>query len=63
MTTTAESRGDGAPSPTELQAEAASDLRDALGWLLFGAAVLTGSKRSTSIRTPCRVCCRACSAW
>jgi hypothetical protein len=45
MTTTAESRGDGAPSPTELQAEAASDLRDALGWLLFGAAVLIGSIR------------------
>ena len=46
MTTTAESRGDGAPSsPAELQAEAASDLRDALGWLLFGAAVLIGSIR------------------
>ena len=37
MTTTTEGHGDGAPpSPAELQAQAASDLRDALGWLVFG---------------------------
>ncbi len=38
-------------------------------WMAFGVAVLallacawTGSRRSTSIRTPCRACCPACSA-
>jgi len=46
MTTTAEHHADGdPPSPAELQAQAASDLRDALGWLVFGAAVLIGSIR------------------
>ena len=46
MTTTAEHHADGDPaSPAELQAQAASDLRDALGWLVFGAAVLIGSIR------------------
>jgi len=46
MTTTAERHGDGElPSPAELQAQATSDLRDALGWLVFGAAVLIGSIR------------------
>jgi len=46
MTTTAEHGDDGTPSsPAELQAQAASDLRDALGWLAFGTAVLVGSIR------------------
>jgi len=46
MTTTAEHHADGdPPSPAELQAQATSDLRDALGWLVFGAAVLIGSIR------------------
>ena len=46
MTTTAERHADGElPSPAELQAQATSDLRDALGWLAFGAAVLIGSIR------------------
>ncbi|HEY5324131.1 MAG TPA: hypothetical protein VIK58_14995, partial [Caldimonas sp.] len=46
MTTTAEHHADGdPPSPAELQAQAASDLRDALGWLVFGTAVLIGSIR------------------
>ncbi len=46
MTTTAERHADGdPPSPAELQAQAARDLRDALGWLVFGAAVLIGSIR------------------
>jgi hypothetical protein len=46
MTTTAERHGDGGPpSPAELPAQGASDLRDALGWLVFGAAVLFGSIR------------------
>jgi hypothetical protein len=33
------------PTPDELRAQAASDLRDALGWLAFGVAVLVGSIR------------------
>ena len=33
------------PTPAEVQAQAASDLRDALGWLVFGVAVLVGSIR------------------
>ncbi len=34
-----------APTPDELRALAAGDLRDALGWLVFGTAVLVGSIR------------------
>ena len=46
MTTTADRHGEGEPlSPAEVQAQAASDLRDALGWLVFGVAVLVGSIR------------------
>lgn len=33
------------PTPAEVRAQAASDLRDALGWLVFGTAVLVGSLR------------------
>jgi Tripartite tricarboxylate transporter TctB family len=33
------------PTPEELRAQATSDLRDALGWLVFGVAVLVGSIR------------------
>ena len=33
------------PTPEERRAVAASDLRDALGWLVLGAAVLVGSIR------------------
>ena len=33
------------PTPDELRAVAAGDLREALGWLVFGAAVLIGSIR------------------
>lgn len=33
------------PTPDERKAQAASDLRDALGWLVLGAAVLIGSIR------------------
>ncbi|MCE9661526.1 MAG: tripartite tricarboxylate transporter TctB family protein [Burkholderiales bacterium] len=33
------------PTPAEVRAQAASDLRDALGWLVFGVAVLVGSIR------------------
>jgi len=33
------------PTPDELRAAAASDLRDALGWLALGVAVLVGSIR------------------
>ncbi|MEP7303507.1 MAG: tripartite tricarboxylate transporter TctB family protein [Caldimonas sp.] len=33
------------PTPEELRAVATSDLRDALGWLVFGVAVLVGSLR------------------
>jgi len=46
VTTTAERHADGdPPSPAELQAQAAGDLRDALGWLALGVAVLVGSIR------------------
>ena len=33
------------PTPDELRAAAAGDLRDALGWLVLGVAVLVGSLR------------------
>jgi hypothetical protein len=45
MTTTTSAEDGAARSPDELRAEAGSDLRDALGWLLFGGAVLIGSIR------------------
>ena len=68
MTTTADARRGAAPSPAG--AAQPGDLRDALGWLVFGFAVLValdphGPARGAEHQSlhDARACCPGCSAW